>query len=33
MSRNRLRARDLYEVKVDEGKAQINYNLIGINSK
>ncbi len=29
----RLRARDFYEVIVDEGKARINYHLIEIESK
>ena len=29
----RLRARDFYEVIVDEGEAQINYHLIEIESE
>ena len=29
----RLRARDFYEVIVDEGKARINYHLIEIESE
>ena len=29
----RLRARDFYEVIVNEGEAQINYHLIGIESE